>query len=129
MIIGGGIFGACAAWDAALGGLKVALIERQDFAAGVSVNSFKMIHGGIRYLQYVDIRRLRASRYERSVLLRLAPHLVHPLPIVVPTYGHFHQSKPFLGVGMMTIEIRIRGRSRGQRNMMRACLSWVATIC
>ena len=59
LVIGGGIFGACAAWDATLRGLKVALIEKYDFASGVSANSFKIVHGGMRYLQHADIKRLR----------------------------------------------------------------------
>src|SRR2546429_8055533 len=85
VIVGGGIFGACAAWDAALRGLSVALVERHDFCSGASANSFKIVHGGIRYLQHGDLTRLRASRKERTALLRIAPHLVQPLPIVVPT--------------------------------------------
>ena len=62
LVIGGGIFGAFAAWDAALRGLSVALIEREDFGSGVSANSFKMVHGGIRYLQHADIRRTVRKR-------------------------------------------------------------------
>ena len=61
VIIGGGIFGICAAWDAILCGLSVALVERADFANATSANSFKMIHGGIRYLQHGDVDRIRQS--------------------------------------------------------------------
>ena len=88
VIVGGGIFGACAVWDAVLRGLSVALVERADFCSGTSANSFKIVHGGIRYLQHADLIRLRSSCRERSALLRIAPHLVQPLPIAIPTYGH-----------------------------------------
>src|SRR5210317_1963387 len=88
VIIGGGIFGACAAWEAASRGLSAAIIEKADFCHATSANHFKMVHGGIRYLQHGDIYRLRESSHERSALLRVAPHLVHPLPIMMPTYGH-----------------------------------------
>ena len=87
-IIGGGIYGLAAAWDAAQRGLAVALLERGDFAAATSWNSLKTIHGGLRYLQHADLRRMRESVHERSALMRIAPHLVHPLRFVLPTYGH-----------------------------------------
>lgn len=113
VIVGGGIFGACAAWDASLRGLSVALVERTDFGAGVSANSFKIVHGGIRYLQHADIVRLRASCRERSAMLRIAPHLVQPLPIVIPTYGHAQQGKAFLGAGMLLYDVLTIGRNHG----------------
>src|SRR5580658_32563 len=87
VIIGGGIAGACAAWDASLRGLRVALIERSDFGGGASAHSLKVLHGGIRYLQHLDISRLRESCRERAAFLRIAPHLTRPLPFVLPTYG------------------------------------------
>jgi glycerol-3-phosphate dehydrogenase len=99
LIIGGGAFGAAAAREASLRGLKVALIERGDFGAGSSAECFKMVHGGIRYLQHADMRRLRASCRERSTFLRIAPHLVAPLPIAIPTYGHGRKGRLFLGAG------------------------------
>lgn len=119
LIVGGGIFGACAAWDAALRGLSVALVEREDFAAGVSANSFKFVHGGIRYLQHLDLARLRSSCHERSAFLRVAPHLVHPLPIVIPTYGYGRQGKAFLGAGMQLYDLLTLGRNRGIADRMR----------
>jgi glycerol-3-phosphate dehydrogenase len=101
VIVGGGIFGACAAWDAALRGLSVALVEARDFCGGTSANSFKIVHGGIRYLQHADLARFRASCRERSALFGIAPHLVQPLPILVPTYGRGKGGKAFLGAGML----------------------------
>src|ERR1700722_12182335 len=75
LVIGGGIGAACAAWDASLRGLRVALVERLDFGAGASAHSLKMLHGGIRYLQHLDMKRLRESCRERGTFLRIAPHL------------------------------------------------------
>lgn len=104
-IIGGGAFGAAAAWDASLRGLRTALIERRDFGGGASAECFKMVHGGIRYLQHMDIGRLRSSCHERSAMLRIAPHLVSPLPIVIPTYGRGRKGKMFLGTGMRMYDL------------------------
>jgi glycerol-3-phosphate dehydrogenase len=87
LVVGGGIYGACIARDAAKRGLKTALIERDDFGAATSHNSFKLIHGGLRYLQQVDIERLRQSAVEQRRWLRMAPHLVEPLAFVMPTMG------------------------------------------
>ena len=119
LIVGGGIFAACAAWDAVLRGLRVALIEKEDFCSGTSANSLKMVHGGIRYLQHADIIRLRSSCHERSALLRIAPHLVQPLPILIPTYGHGTSGKFFLGAGMLLYDLLTLGRNRGIRDPAR----------
>lgn len=88
LVIGGGITGAGIARDAALRGLRVALVEKQDFASGTSSRSTKLIHGGLRYLQQGDFRLVREAARERAVLLHIAPHLTLPLPLLVPIYGH-----------------------------------------
>lgn len=88
LIIGGGIYGATVAWEAVLHGLKVALVEKSDFVSATSSNSLKIIHGGLRYLQHADFVRMRESIRERRVLMQIAPHLVHPMPCIMPTYGH-----------------------------------------
>ena len=88
LVVGGGIYGVCTAWDAALRGLSVALIEKDDFGSATSSNSLKIIHGGLRYLQHADLKRMRESTAERRMLMRIAPHFVHPLPCLMPTYGH-----------------------------------------
>lgn len=116
LIIGGGAFGAAAARDAALRGLRTALVERNDFGGGASAECFKMVHGGIRYLQHADIPRLRASCRERSALLRIAPHLVSPLPIAIPTYGHGRSGKAFLGTGARVYDALTFDRNRGIRD-------------
>jgi glycerol-3-phosphate dehydrogenase len=88
LIIGGGIYGATAAWDAASRGLSVALLDKGDFGSQNSFNSQKIIHGGLRYMQHGDFRRMRESVRERTNLMRIAPHLVHPMPCIIPTYGY-----------------------------------------
>lgn len=116
LIAGAGMFGACAAWDAALRGYKVALIDKSDFCSGVSANSYKIVHGGIRYVQHLDIPRVRSSCHERSTLLRIAPHLVHPLPIAIPTYGWGMSGKPVLAAGMNLYDVLTMDRNRGIRD-------------
>lgn len=116
VVVGGGIFGICAAWDAVLRGLSVALLERRDFAHGASANCFKVVHGGIRYLQHADLPRTRQSAAERSAWLRVAPHQVRPLPIVVPTYGHGAKGKEILGAGMKLYDAVTADRNRGLRD-------------
>ncbi len=112
-VVGGGVYGAAVAWDAAQRGLAVALVEREDFGAGVSWNSLKTIHGGMRYLQKVDLRRLRESARERATLLAIAPALVRPLPIVVPTYGHGTTGREALALGLRLNDWLTRDRNRG----------------
>lgn len=87
LIVGAGIYGACAAWDAALRGLTVAVVDQGDFGAGTSANSLRIIHGGLRYLARGRFSRMLESIGERSTLLRIAPGLVEPVRVLVPTYG------------------------------------------
>ncbi len=112
VIVGGGIFGACAAWDAAGRGLKVALLEKKDFSHATSANHLKMVHGGIRYLQHGDVVRVWESCRERTALLKIAPHLVRPLPIVMPTYGHGKRGKAVLGAGVFLYDLLTLNRNR-----------------
>src|SRR6478672_4456354 len=86
VIIGGGITGAGAARDAASRGMKVALVEADDFASGTSSRSSKLIHGGIRYLENLEFHLVFEALNERSKLFELAPHLVHPLRFLLPIY-------------------------------------------
>lgn len=85
-IIGGGIFGAATARDAALRGFKTALVEKNDFASGTSSKSTKLIHGGIRYLEQLELGLVHECLKERTVLLTIAPHLVRPLPFLIPVF-------------------------------------------
>src|SRR5437588_9825279 len=86
LILGGGITGAGVALDAALRGLRAALIDKGDFASGTSSASSKLIHGGLRYLEHGNFRLVYEALDERGRLLRNAPHLVHPLRFILPFY-------------------------------------------
>ncbi len=90
LVIGGGITGAGIALDAATRGMRVALVEQSDFAAGTSSRSTKLVHGGVRYLAQRDVTLVREALAERDLLLRLAPHLVQPQPFVLPVYRGQH---------------------------------------
>ena len=85
LVVGGGIYGLTIAYDAAQRGLSVALVERGDFGAATSFNHLKTIHGGLRYLQSADFRRMRESNRERRAFARIAPRFVAPLPFAMPT--------------------------------------------
>jgi glycerol-3-phosphate dehydrogenase len=100
VVVGGGITGAAIARDAVLRGLSVALLEKGDFAFGTSSRSSKMVHGGLRYLKDRHVRLVRESLHERGRLLRLAPHLVRPVPFLMPVYrgGRDGKLKIWLGI-------------------------------
>ena len=119
LVVGGGASGAATAREAALRGYSTALIEREDFSAGASAHCFKVVHGGIRYVQHGDVRRMRASCRERAVLLRIAPHLVAPLTFVIPTYGRTKSSKWFLGTGMLLYDALTADLNREVRDPAR----------
>jgi glycerol-3-phosphate dehydrogenase len=112
LVIGSGIYGAALAWDAILRGLSVALIDQNDFGGATSANSLKVIHGGLRYLQQLDIKRMRESIQERTNYMKMAPHLVHPLPCVMPTYGHTMKSKEVMFFGLLANDIISFDRNR-----------------
>lgn len=112
VVVGAGIYGAAIAWDATLRGLSVALIEKDDFGSATSFNSAKTIHGGLRYLQHADFRRMRESIRERSTLMRIAPHLVHPLAFLVPTYRDLTRSRAALGLALLLNDLVSLDRNR-----------------
>ena len=113
LIVGGGMYGAALVWEAVSRGLSVALIEKQDFASGTSGNSLKIIHGGLRYLQSLDIKRMLESIRERKILLKIAPHLVFPLPCLMPTYGLTMKSKHVMLAGMIMNDLISFNRNFG----------------
>jgi len=86
LVVGGGIVGSGVARDAALRGLRVALVDQQDFAAGTSSRSTRLLHGGLRYLAQGEIGLVREASLEKKILLRIAPHLGQPLGFVFPAY-------------------------------------------
>lgn len=114
VVVGGGIYGAAIAREAALCGLSTALIEKGDFCSATSASSLKIIHGGLRYLQQMDIARLRNSVVERRAMLRIAPHLVHPLPCLMPTQGHLMKGREAMFCGMLLNDILSADRNRLQ---------------
>jgi glycerol-3-phosphate dehydrogenase len=99
-VVGGGIIGAGIARDAAMRGLRVALFEKDDYGSGTSSRSTRLIHGGLRYLEMLDFALVRMDLKERETLLHIAPHLVRPLPFLVPFYSKslFYRAK--LRIGM-----------------------------
>jgi glycerol-3-phosphate dehydrogenase len=100
LVVGGGIFGAGIARDAALRGLRIALIDKADFASGTSSRSSKLIHGGFRYLEQAACRLVMESCRERQVLQKIAPHLVKPLPFLLPVYQGDQRSLGKMRIGM-----------------------------
>lgn len=112
LIVGGGVTGASIAWDAALRGLKVALVEKQDFSHATTAASSKLIHGGLRYLQNFEIGLVRESLRERRLWEQNAPHMVAPLPFIVPTHGKGLKSTAALSMGLTLYDWLAYDRNR-----------------
>jgi glycerol-3-phosphate dehydrogenase len=104
VVVGGGITGAGVALDAATRGFSVALVERHDFASGTSSRSSKLVHGGLRYLQNFDLGLVREALIERQIMVGLAPHLVKPLPLIVPAFGGARPDR-MMGVGLNLYDV------------------------
>jgi len=101
LVCGGGIYGAWTAYDAALRGLKVAIVEQGDWASATSSASSKLIHGGLRYLESYDFKLVRKALAERQMLLKIAPHRVWPLRFGVPVYSDSRIGRLKLKAGLM----------------------------
>src|SRR5881398_156271 len=101
LVVGGGIYGLAIAYDAAQRGLGVALVERHDFGSGASFNHLRTIHGGLRYLQSLDIARARESVRERRTLARIAPHAVQPLVFALPITRTLTRGKLAMRAGFL----------------------------
>lgn len=119
VIVGGGIYGLSAAWALALRGLKVALLEKGDFGAATSSGSLKLVHGGLRYLQHLDFARMRVSIGERRHMLRMAPHLVHPLPFLMPCQGWGIKGPEIMRAALLANDIFSADRNRDQPDSTR----------
>jgi glycerol-3-phosphate dehydrogenase len=121
VVVGGGITGAGVALDAATRGYSVALVEKADYASGTSSRSSKLVHGGLRYLQNFDLGLVREALLERQINVNLAPHLVKPLPLVVPAFDGARPDR-LVGVGLnlydvMSVDkIRTRAPRIGRRS-------------
>lgn len=111
LVIGGGINGTAVAWDAALRGLRVLLLEKGDWGSGTSSWSSRLIHGGLKYLEKADLPLVRESLRDREWLLRAAPHLVKPLRFVLPFYRHNKHSAAALRLGMLAYDVLSLGKS------------------
>jgi glycerol-3-phosphate dehydrogenase len=105
VVIGGGIIGSGIARDAALRGLSVALFEKNDYCSGTTARSTRLIHGGLRYLETLDFRLVRLDLREREILLNIAPHLVKPLPFIVPFYGRNQAYRLKMRLGMTLYDL------------------------
>ena len=125
IVIGAGINGAGIARDAAARGLRVALIEKEDIGSGTSSWSGRLIHGGLRYLEQGDVALVRESLRERELLFRLAPHLVKPVPLMIPFYQHNRRSSLTLRAGMLAYDVLSFDKSVGRHTV----LSRDETIC
>ncbi len=105
IVIGAGINGAGIARDAAKRGLKVCVLDKGDIGAGTSSWSTRLIHGGLRYLEHLEFGLVRESLRERETLLRIAPHLVKPLPILIPIYKGMRRSRREIRAGMVLYDL------------------------
>jgi glycerol-3-phosphate dehydrogenase len=116
IVIGGGIHGAFVAWDAALRGLSVALLEQRDFGGATSANSLKTIHGGLRYLQDGNLQLVKAMIRERAHWMRMAPHLVVTQPFVIPTYNRLKHHKMTLRTALKVNDLLTTPQNRNLKN-------------
>jgi len=112
LIIGGGATGCFTARDAAMRGLKVALIERGDFASATSAHNSKLVHGGLRYLRNAEFGLVRESLRERRILQAIAPHLVRPLSFLLPLYGKGLFNRLMLAAGLTLYDLLAYDRNR-----------------
>jgi len=113
LVVGGGIYGLAIAYDAAQRGLSVALVERDDFGSGSSFNHHRTIHGGLRYLQRLDIRRARESVRERRTIAHIAPQTIRPLAFAVPLYRSLTRGKLAMRAGFLLDRLVAFNRNSG----------------
>ena len=113
LVVGGGIYGLAIARDAAMRGLSVALVERDDFGSGSSFNHHRTIHGGLRYLQHLDIPRVRESLAERRALARMSPQSLKPLAFAVPLHRSITKGRAAMRAAFLIDRVLARGRNDG----------------
>src|SRR4029079_8600381 len=119
VVIGGGMAGAGVARDLALRGVSVALFEKGDFASGTTSKSSKLIHGGLRSLELFAWRLVRESLREKKTLERLAPHLVRPLPFLVPVYRGSARGLIRVRIGMWLYDLLTPGKTTERYRVLR----------
>ena len=117
IVIGAGINGAAIAREAALGGLKVLLVERGDIGSGTSSASSRLIHGGLRYLEHFELGLVHESLQERERLLTLAPHLVEPLELCIPVYAQARRKRWQIGIGLALYDLLSMRKSLPRRRL------------
>ncbi|MDW7712615.1 MAG: glycerol-3-phosphate dehydrogenase/oxidase [Deferrisomatales bacterium] len=117
-VIGGGITGAGVARDAALRGLSCLLLEKGDFSAGTSAKTTRLIHGGLRYLESGDLALVAESLRERETLLRMAPHLIRPMPILLPVYLRDHRALWKIRAGLWLYDLLSLGKGTPHYRML-----------
>ena len=110
LVVGGGVYGAWTAYDAALRGLRVAIVEQGDWASGTSSMSSKLIHGGLRYLEYREFGLVRKALHERNRLRQLAPHRVRRIRFDIPLYDAVWRLRLKLRLGLMLYDMIARSR-------------------
>jgi glycerol-3-phosphate dehydrogenase len=115
LVIGGGIHGAAICWEATLRGLRVALVEKNDFSSGASSGNYRIIHGGLRYLQHFDLPRLFESVREQQVFRQIAPDALKPLPFIIPCYGFGMRGRELLRLGLSFYDLLTFFRNQGVR--------------
>src|SRR5215203_840145 len=118
IVIGAGINGAGIARDAAMRGLRVLLIDKSDPGSGTTSASTRLIHGGLRYLEHFEFGLVRESLRERETLLRIAPHLVRPLPIAIPIYKQSKRGRATIRAGMIAYNLLSVGKSLPRHRML-----------
>lgn len=118
LVVGGGIIGAGIARDAARRGLRTVLVEQEDFGSGTSSRPTRLVHGGLRYLEHFDFALVRSDMREREVLLRVAPHLVFPLPFLLPIYGRGMLYRARLRAGMQLYDLLSYDKSLPRRRWL-----------
>jgi glycerol-3-phosphate dehydrogenase len=112
LVVGGGVYGLTIAYDAAQRGAAVALVERDDFGSGSSFNHLRTIHGGLRYLQHLNVARARESVRERRTLARVAPHAVVPVGFALPLYRSLTRGRLAMRAGFLVDRLVAAGRNR-----------------
>ena len=112
-VIGAGIHGAAIAWDASLRGYSVVLINKSDIGAGASAGNYRIIHGGLRYLQHFDFLRLFESADEQQVFRKIVPEALAPLPFLIPCYGYGMRGREILELGLTLYDILTCYRNQG----------------
>ena len=125
LVIGGGIHGCGVARDAAMRGLRVALVEKEDLGYGTTSRSTRLIHGGLRYLELFDFALVHEGLHERQHLLQIAPHLVRGIPFLTPSYVGDRWGPLFLRAGMVLYDLLSLGKAFLARMLLpRRCASW-----